>query len=477
MTSVAPFSNPMSVDGRSLYIDNTVQNTYNTLSYGNNTSGFKTPSSNFCPYTVNDDGSITYTEQNKSITVSCSDPVPDLYKVIQPYTYLNTLTDAPITWTSNDQHKTIWAPIFSGSNVYGFWIQYDLSAFGNTLSYNSYTINTPDSTTAPGPGTVFGSNVSTGPWTQLGVFGTGAPNAPTFGPGELTKMYRMARSSTFPYVRFVFRSQGFTLSSLQILNDTQLAGILFGTLATNGPITIGNLNQDVSIDFNNSLYLNNGFTGAGVVYTINAQVDNIDAYTAATLTIGGASNVVIGGPGQTVVINNLMNDTYPPTSNSVLTTASSNVVKQIYNSIPVSTPRFYFRYTGNLSYTAVGGAPVFSNVFNNAALTLAENSLNGLSISTVVTGGKLVFPYNGVYSISLTVTTSNFAQSKLISSTGTYGTNTLGAWGYYGAVIPPNMSYTSYFAANDSVQLQNAPANGSTVITPTSVLVVLITRL
>jgi hypothetical protein len=590
MSNGQTWNNPISVDGTSLYIDKSLFNQAVNLSasssYGNNFIGFKTPSSPFLNYTINDDGSLTYYEQDKAVTVSCSDVFSNLNKLILPYTYTNYLGDAPINWTADAQHTT--------SFLSGFWIQFDLTSF-QSIKYTSFTVNVPDVSIAPTAIVVFGSSDAGSTWNFVGSYGSvNSPLVftsiqPTSSASSRT-FQLIPGNGTYPYVRLVFPGQGFAISSIQILNDSILAGTEFGKHATS-TVAFGSTLADTTVNFNTQCL----FNGPGPVKVSNIQPIGTSLVLGGSVTLDGGVNLnsklnfddtypptatslkaptanVVAGvyssippvldvfppvstsasavpsansltsvynssvkasavdntyPPQNSVnliptsaavrqVYNLANtavqvsslsnvypptstasniapcvnvvrqlysaiptldNTYPPTSSSTTTAATTNVVRQVYNAMPIATPTFYFRYSGSFTCSASG-----VQLVGITGLTLQQNNLNGLSIGSIVntTAKTLTFPYTGMYAINFTLATNTgIGTTSLTSSSGTYGTATIGSWGYNGSTSNPTFNFTTYFAANDVVQISHIAytGTGGSSVTVPSFSVALLTRL
>ena len=133
-----------------MYIDDklTVQNqniSYN-ISYGNKNNGFQTPSTNYLSYTINGDGSVSYQEQGKTITVSCSETsIPDLYLLLQPYNFTNNINQGFSGYDSTgfltlDAAHTVYDNV-NLVNYYGIWFNYNVSSYNGNFVFNKIIIN------------------------------------------------------------------------------------------------------------------------------------------------------------------------------------------------------------------------------------------------------------------------------------------------------------------------------------------------
>ena len=153
-------NNTMLIDDR---LNTQNQNLTYNISYGNNTNGFQTPSTNYVPYTINYDGTVSYTEQGKTINVSCSEPnVPDLYLILQPYNFTNNINNGFTGYNSSglispDATHTTYDNV-NLQNYYGVWFNYDVSSYNGSFVFNKIVINTSDYTQGVSSVIFFGSN-------------------------------------------------------------------------------------------------------------------------------------------------------------------------------------------------------------------------------------------------------------------------------------------------------------------------------
>ena len=370
MSTGQTWNNPINVDGTSLYIDKSLYNQAVNLSasssYGNSFVGFKTPSSPFLSYTVNSDGSLTYYEQDKGVTVSCSDAF-DLRTLILPYTYTNYLGGSTINWTADAQHTT--------GFLSGFWIQYDLSSFSG-VKYTSFTVNSPDTNTTPASIVAFGSNDGSN-WNFMGSYGSQivpivfATLNTTQGVTASKTFQLIPGNGVYPYVRLVFPTQGFSISSIQIINDSILAGTEFGKHATS-LVSFGSALTNTSIQYSDTC----SFDGYGCVKVSNIQPIGTSLVLGGSVTLDGAVN-----------LNSKLNfdDTYPPTATS-LKAPTANVVAGVYNSIPILNDSWT-----STSTTTAPTSNALTSVYNSSVKTSAvdntyppQNSVNLIPTAAAV---------------------------------------------------------------------------------------------
>ena len=415
-------TNPVT-GNNAMYIDErlTTQNqdlSYN-ISYGKNNTGFQTPSTNYLPYVLNADGSVSYTEQNKTFAISCSESIPDLYLVIQPYNFTNNINqgfagyDATGYLTPDALHTMTDQNLITYSGV---WFQWDFGVPGAVV-FNKVIVNVPDYTQGINTLVLLGSNDLIS-WNLL----TGQYYDYNLNQTQTHTYSMSAGSSSYRYCRVlitkVSNNSNFCISGIQFINDYILSGTLFGTGAQSG-VAVGSSSQ-----------------------TLNLR------YTTVQKNVGTIGSLILDAD---------LDNTYPPTNTNGLIPPSVNVATQLYNQINgiISTPLFFLRYmlTSALTTTAVTNYKIFQ------IGTSQQSYINGLTLSTIVnsTNGRLTIPYNGIYNITETVNTSasTSIHLDLFSVSGTYGAgNVITQITTVSTDVYAHISYTGYFAAGDVVIIE-----------------------
>lgn len=416
------FTNPIT-GNNTMYVDEklTTQNqniSYN-ISYNNNNNGFQTPSTNYLPYTINSDGSVSYTEQNKTITVSCSESISDLCLILQPYNFTNNINQGFSGYNSSgfinqDATHTTYDNV-NLLNYYGIWFNYDFSAFNGTFIFNRIILNTSDYTQGFSSVIVFGSNDNA---TWYDIFMGQAYDYNT--NQVLSHTYTKSSGSTiYNYIKIVIlnvsNANNFVISGIQFINDTLLSSNNFATSASSA-VAVGNFSQTLQL-----------------------------RYSTIQKNIGTIGNLILDAD---------LDNTYPPTNTSTTVPPSVNVATQLYtqlNSV-ITTPPFFLRYmlTSALTTVAVTNYKIFQTG------TSQQSYLNGLTLSAVVnsTNGRLTIPYNGIYNFTQTINTATGTAIHLdfYSVSGTYGAgNILSQITTVSTDIIGHLSYTGYFASGDVI--------------------------
>jgi len=416
-----------------MYIDDKLtlqnQNISNNISFGNTIPGFRTPSTNFLPYVINSDFSVSYTEQEKLINISCSETsnIMNLYEIAQPYNTTNELSFSGYTRTSGIQtglYETLDTQHTSGPDLdtiyyYGVWFEYDFSNLGG-ISFSKVLLNIPDFSQSPNSFIVLGTNDHVTWYSLISDF-----NFDFLANQTLSHIYTCATyPSPFQYVRVVLEkaqnNNNINISGIQFIQENSVYATNFGT-GTNSQVSLGSFTSPLQLRYS-SIYKNLGTTSSDII--LDTDLDN----------------------------------TFPPTSTALNKSITANVATQLYNAIPATTTttKVYFRYTGTLTLTT---SQAFQQlIVSGMTLQSSPQNLNGLSISTIVntTTNTLTIPYNGIWCISANytaLTTGFIVGFRLTSTSGTYGTATLNA-GFSGAGGSAGMAYTNFFAANDTFTIQ-----------------------
>ena len=378
MATTISFSNPISALGSAMYIDNSLntnnQNLGTNISYGKNTTGFATPSTNYLPYVVNSDGSITYQEQGYFINVSSSETLTDLYNIIQPFNFTNSIgggiqgyTNATYYGNTDPVHTTL----IGASTIYGAWFQYDLSG-ATTKRYNKVTINVSDNTQVPYAVYFAGSNDGV-TWSLMAL------QASSYGTGY-SYTFPLLQTFTYPFLRIIIwntisTGSAFTISGIQILDDYQLSRSDIATYATQ-QVNVGNINQDLNL--------------TGFYYRKNGNIWNI------------------------MDSDNNVDNTYPPTSTLLTTVPSSQAFTTLYNNrLTIGGPTD----TVNISNTATTGTVNIQAVSTGASNVFIGNTSYG---TTTI---------NGTVNIGKTGSAPITIGSPSITTTRMYGNQSIGGTG------------------------------------------------
>ena len=322
---------------------------------GQTKAGFQTPSTNFLPYTVNEDGSVSYQEQGKTITVSCSEEgVTNLYEIIQPYTSTNSINDGfsgyeYLNFINKDaQHTTYNAS--EDQNFYGVWFQYDLSQL-TSFNPNKIRINHSGS----GDFVIVGSN-DTITW-----FSTYFVQKIAY-----DTMYETNGATSYMYYRFIAlyarNDSDFTISSIQFIDDLLLSSSSFGTCSTNvSGVKLGSYDKPLQLRYSTIERNINGYLGTGAI-------------------------------GTDLLLDTDLDNTYPPTSTAINKSITANVATQLYNAI--IPDKFYLAYV--LPYSQTVTLNTWYPFFNyNSEVEILPN---GFTLSSVLNLGKITIPFTGIYS-------------------------------------------------------------------------------
>ena len=421
-------TNPVTANN-TMYIDDklTVQNqniSYN-ISYGNNNNGFQTPSTNYLPYTVNSDGSVSYQEQGKTITVSCSETsIPDLYLLLQPYNFNNNINQGFSGYDSTgfltlDATHTVYDNV-NLINYYGIWFNYDVSSYNGNFVFNKIIINLSDYTQGIKSVIVFGSN-DNATWYDIYMGQLYDYNVNQV----LTHTYTKSSGNiTYNYIRIMIQkvsnNSNFVISGIQFVNDLLLASNNFGTSSSSAIVSVGNFTSQLNL-----------------------------RYTTVQKNIGTIGNLILDAD---------LDNTYPPTNTNGLIPPSVNVATQLYNQVNsiITTPLFFLRYmlTGTFTTVAVTNYNFFFIGTSQQAF------LNGLALTAVrnSTNGRLTIPYTGIYCITETVGTNAVATTfhlDIYSVSGTYGTGqVISQLTTITTDVSCQLSYTGYFATGDIIVVE-----------------------